>query len=154
MPSAFENAARNIKFLHFVGHGWSNGGDGGLVLPAQDQDSEPTYLTATNLTRRGWIGCSLVVLSACMTGTGETVGPFNPRSLVRAFLVGGADRVVASRWNADSTATTALMEMFYKSLRAGNDPSVALTEANRALLRDSAWAHPYYWAAFAIFGKP
>jgi CHAT domain-containing protein len=89
-----------------------------------------------------------------MTGTGETLGPFNPRSLVRAFLVGGAEEVVASRWNVDGAATAELMRAFYHGLADGKPAAEALAEAQRALLYRPSMRRPYYWAAFSIFSNP
>jgi CHAT domain-containing protein/tetratricopeptide (TPR) repeat protein len=151
---AVREAARGATLLHFTGHGWSNGGDGGLVLPAAGASEEPAYLTAASLAHQDWSRCSLVVLSACMSGSGELRGPVNPQSLVRAFLSAGAHTVVASRWNVDSEVTRTLMNSFYRSLLSGADPASALAEANKALLRNPVTAHPYYWGAFAVFGRP
>ena len=148
---AMKAAIRNTHLFHFVGHGWSNAGDGGLILT---NGTEPTYLTAAALSRLNWSACSLVVLSACMTGTGEARGPFNPRSLVRAFLASGAHRVVAARWNLDEAATAPLMQRFYASVLNSTLPAESLALAERAVLRDPEYRHPYYWSSFAIFGEP
>jgi CHAT domain-containing protein len=127
------------SLFHFVGHGWSNAGDGGLILT---KGGEPAYLTAAALSRLDLSACSLAVLSACMTGTGETHGPFNPRSLVRAFLVSGAHRVVAARWNLDEAATAALMQHFYSSVLHSATPADALALAQRAVLQNPEYRHP------------
>ncbi len=139
------------RYLHFAGHGWSNGGDGGLVLPAASPMAEPVFVTAQELQRQDWHRYALVVLSACLSGTGERSGLANRHSLVSAFLRGGVRRVVASLWDADSEATARLMDHFYTSLAYGNDAATALTKARRELLADGKWSHPYYWAPFALY---
>lgn len=89
-----------------------------------------------------------VVLSACETGLAdagdEGVG------LVRAFLVAGAARVVASLWPVDDAMTAATMTRFYAALRAGAAPSEALRSAQIETQRQHA--HPHFWGAFAVWG--
>jgi CHAT domain-containing protein len=61
-------------------------------------------------------------------------------------------------WPIEDRATARLMESFYRSLSAGRSEAEALADAQRAALRDSAIAHPFYWAGLGIFarrdGKP
>ncbi len=93
---------------------------------------------------------STVVLSACETaladhGTGdEMVG------LVRAFLVAGAARVVASLWPVDDQITSQFMACFYAALARDRPAAAALREAQVAIRRDHP--HPCHWAAFTLFG--
>jgi len=149
--AAMARAPKQGAILHFAGHGWSNAGDGGLVLPAAEPGAGPEFLGANQIARMDWRGCPLVVLSACMTGTGELRGPFNPRSLVRAFLLGGADGVIASSWNVDGAATARLMRTFYRRLAETGTAEAALALAQRELIGAAGLSHPYYWAAFAVF---
>ncbi len=146
-------AAPGARVFHFIGHGWSNGGDGGLILSTPGNPPVPAYLTAATLARFDWSNCALAVLSACMTGAGESRGPSNPRSLVRAFLASGARRVVAARWNLDEAASSVLMERFYASVVDSAVPAKSLAIAQREVLHHAEYHHPYYWAAFAIFGE-
>jgi CHAT domain-containing protein len=44
------------------------------------------------------------------------------------------------------------MRRFYQSVLSGALPSSALREAAEALRKDPTTAHPYYWAAFQLFG--
>jgi CHAT domain-containing protein len=73
-------------------------------------------------------------------------------SLARAFLLAGVPEVVASRWDADSSATAALMDSFYRILLDGRSAPQALQAAAAELRRLPATSHPYYWAAFSAFG--
>jgi CHAT domain-containing protein len=141
------------EVLHFAGHGWSNGGNGALIL-GPDPDGGFRYLTATDLARESWKECRLAVLSACLTAAGVERGPVNPQSLVRGLLAAGARRVMASRWSIDSESTPPLMERFYDGVFAGMTPTAALQEASQQIRNTPGWEHPYYWAAFDIFGAP
>jgi tetratricopeptide (TPR) repeat protein len=92
----------------------------------------------------------VVVLSACETGVSEYSRGDEMIGLVRAFLVAGASRVVASLWPVDDAVTRQFMSAFYSVLRAGNSPSVALRAAQMAVMK--AHPHPFHWAAFTLYG--
>jgi CHAT domain-containing protein/Flp pilus assembly protein TadD len=150
---ALESARGGVEIFHFAGHSISADGDAGLLLsPSGESDMGGRLLKASRLLGQDWSHCSLAVLSACSTGTGERNGFVNPESLVRAFLNAGAGRVIASRWNVDTAATAGFMRRFYQSVLSGALPSLALREAAEALRKDPTTAHPYYWAAFQLFG--
>jgi CHAT domain-containing protein len=89
-----------------------------------------------------------VVLSACETGLAdhgdEMVG------LVRAFLVAGASRVVASLWPVDDAVAADTMAAFYDALRRGVGTGAALQSARRTM--KMRLSHPHFWGAFALYG--
>jgi CHAT domain-containing protein len=60
-------------------------------------------------------GTRLVVLSACDTGRGATVGD-SAMALPWGFFFAGARTVVASLWRVDDEATALLMARFYENL--------------------------------------
>lgn len=99
------------------------------------------------------LSARVVVLSACETA-GQPPGAENIGDewvgLVRAFLVAGAQRVVASHWPVDDRITASLMTTFYRLLACGRPPAAALREAQLDLRH--AHPHPFHWAAFALFG--
>lgn len=91
-----------------------------------------------------------VVLSACDTGLAEQGQGDEMFGLVRAFLVAGASRVVASLWPVDDAVTEAFMLAFHAGLLSGAAPAAAL-QAAQAHIRQSH-PHPFYWAAFVLHG--
>lgn len=94
---------------------------------------------------------NLVVLSACQTQIGQLSRGDEIIGLSRAFLYAGTPNVMASLWNIDDRATSALMEHFYSYLQQGNlTKAEALQNAQREIR--SAYPHPYYWAAFVLTG--
>lgn len=93
---------------------------------------------------------STVVLSACETALGEHGTGEEMVGLVRAFLVAGASRVVASLWPVDDRVTARFMAAFYRGLGHGMNPAAALHEAQVAIRREHP--HPCFWAAFTLFG--
>jgi CHAT domain-containing protein len=139
------------ELLHFAGHGFSNAGNGGLLLsPGEGSREGAGVLSGSKVSEQNWNGCRLAVLSACSAGTGEANGAVNPESLVRGLLWGGVKRVVASRWNMQDNSL--LMNKFYQELLSGKDTATALQHAARQLRRAEGTRHPYYWAGFQCFG--
>jgi CHAT domain-containing protein len=99
----------------------------------------------------------LVVLSACQTALGSGVLADVPAGddwvgLTQAFLQAGAGSVLASLWPVEDRATAQLMKQFYQALGSGRSDAAALARAQRAMLRDTDTAHPFYWAGFIMSG--
>ena len=92
----------------------------------------------------------IVVLSACETGLAEHGSGDEMVGLVRAFLVAGAARVLASLWPVDDAVTAAFMASFYGALSRGQTPAAALQQAQAQLRQQHP--HPFYWAAFTLHG--
>jgi CHAT domain-containing protein len=138
------SVANSVDLFHFSGHGFSNAGNGGLMLT-------DSVFGADQISAIGWRQLRLAVLSSCLTATGESRGPVNPNSLVRAFLTAGAKNVVAARWDIDSEATERLMKAFYDALLAGDSVAGALRSAKQKIRSLPGYAHPYYWGAFQVF---
>jgi CHAT domain-containing protein/tetratricopeptide (TPR) repeat protein len=91
-----------------------------------------------------------VVLSACESGLAEQGDGDEMVGLVRAFLVAGAARVVATLWPVEDAITADFMGHFYAALVAGQRPAAALQQA-QALLRVQH-PEPYFWAPFTLYG--
>ena len=66
--------------------------------------------------------------------------------------------MIASLWKVDDEATRALMTRFYELYRprtgAGLPAAEALRAAQAHVRSREEWAHPYYWAAWALWGLP
>ncbi|MEK8030719.1 CHAT domain-containing protein [Ideonella sp. DXS29W] len=97
---------------------------------------------------------TVVVLSACETAGRDSVSGTRRGDewvgLVRAFLLAGAGRVVASLWPVDDQVTCSFMALFYRALAAGQTAGEALRTAQQALRQQHP--HPFHWAAFALYG--
>lgn len=108
------------------------------------------------------LNANLVFLSACETASGNDAGAARLAGvedatpsldgLVRAFLVANARAVVATMWSVpDSPQTDALLVSFY---RTGRESSIAasMREAQRILIEQPGYSHPYFWGAYFIVG--
>ena len=104
---------------------------------------------------------ALVVLSACQTGIGKTLGS-GAEILGFGYQVqlAGAKASIASLWSVEDGGTQLLMQDFYKNLQKGNiAPSTALREAQLSMIRkpikqgEINYNHPYFWSAFVVIGN-
>jgi CHAT domain-containing protein len=107
------------------------------------------------------VPADLVVLSACETGKGKLLRGEGVMGLVRAFFFAGAPRVICSLWKVDDEATRALMVEFYElwnppseADRPALPAAMALKQAQEFVGSHEKWKHPYYWAAWVLWGLP
>jgi CHAT domain-containing protein len=92
-----------------------------------------------------------VVLSACETAMAEQGNGDEMVGLVRAFLVAGAARVLASLWPVDDEITSRFMLDFHGGLCRGMTSAASLRAAQIELRRQHP--HPFHWAAFILHGR-
>lgn len=90
---------------------------------------------------------SLVVLSACNTGLGNTMVD-GIGGLQRAFKKAGVGTIVMSLWEVSDIATSYFMQQFYKSLFITKSKREAFVHAQQQT-RDK-FEDPYYWASFIM----
>jgi CHAT domain-containing protein len=96
--------------------------------------------------------CEMVTLSACETAVTLESSQGWPITTASAFLEIGVPTVIASLWSVDDKATGILMNKFYENLKTMNKLE-ALRSAQKSLLADSKFNHPYYWAPFLLVGN-
>lgn len=102
----------------------------------------------------------LVVLSSCETATGQLSAGDEFQGLTRAFLLSGAQEVVASLWLANDYSTAVMLVEFYNLRELGMSDAEALATAQRKLLHFYAesedfpeeWRAPYFWAMLVLNG--
>ena len=89
----------------------------------------------------------VVVLSACDTAVGPTLGQEGVLNIARAFLLAGAKSVIMTLWPVSDATSTAVMRRFYENLAAGQDVAQALTRSKAAVIeqfgseRSRRWRH-------------
>jgi CHAT domain-containing protein len=94
----------------------------------------------------------IVALTACQTGVGVHLAGEGVLSIGRSFQCAGARAVAMSLWSVSEDSSVALMDEFFKRLRAGKPRLEAWTEA-RAQVRKAGFEHPFYWASFVLVGE-
>jgi CHAT domain-containing protein len=80
------------------------------------------------------LNASVVVLSACDTAVGPTLGQEGVLNIARAFLLAGARSVITTLWAVSDTTSTALMRRFYENLAAGQDVAEALMRSKATVI--------------------
>jgi len=152
--------AGGADVMHFATHGLANLRQpiaSLLLLPAESEKGEPTYLTAGQV--REWQGdTALVFLGACESAAGPARFGDGIPGLPRAFLRAGAHGVVATLWPVEDVSETQFSVDFYRRFAAYGDAAQALAETQRAWLTPvpgarsedqarrlmTAWAHVFY----------
>nr|WP_082409937.1 CHAT domain-containing protein [Methylomonas koyamae] len=172
--AAVRQALPDCNVLHFATHG--------ILAETAPLLSSILLADGAALTVQDLIGlrlnADLVVLSACRTGQGKTAGGDDVLGFSRGLLAAGARAAIVSLWPVDDLATSLLMAEFYRQLKAGAAPGLALQAAqnylqalepeaiktgrlkalsSRGVSVDSDAApadyrHPYYWAPFVLVG--
>ncbi len=92
----------------------------------------------------------LLTLSACETAVGSDRDALG---LAGIALQAGARSALASLWQIDDQATSALIADFYQALRQGYSRAKALQLAQTQWLQQHPGDHPNYWAAFILVGN-
>ncbi|HXC43368.1 MAG TPA: CHAT domain-containing protein [Candidatus Dormibacteraeota bacterium] len=152
--SAIRNEIRGSVVFHFAGHAISSPQRSGLLLAEIDPDTQLSRLLgADSFKARETGNLQLAVLSACETEKKAESGSSGTENLAQSLLHAGVPHVVASRWNVDSRETAEFMKNFYAELWTGNSVSNSIHKARLTLASQSPYAHPYYWAAFALTGR-
>lgn len=153
----------DFRILYFATHGLLPGelrcqSEPGLVLtppalPAASHESDG-LLDSSEIAKLS-INADLVVLSACNTAaSGDNLGGESLSGLAASFFHAGARSLVVSHWQVPSAATRRLMSGMFGAMGAEPDmpADTALQRAQLDMIRDSATAHPFFWAAFVIMG--
>lgn len=147
----------SCRFLHLATHGILNSVRpefSGLLFSrlADAPETDGTWRSYEIIDVR--IRAALVVLSACETGLGRTLGGEGVLGLSRGFLYAGASAVAASLWRVPDASTARLMTHLYRRLLGDAPaPAAALRDAQLAMIEEGT-AHPYQWAAFIVVGPP
>jgi CHAT domain-containing protein/tetratricopeptide (TPR) repeat protein len=152
--SAVRSGLPGAAVFHFAGHSLATPERTGLMLEAGDgQASAPRMLDAAAVRQLRLKGLQLAVLSACSTASGSG-GSSGFNSVTGALLRAGVPHVVASRWAVDSAETRGFVEDFYHNAQSGQTVSDAIRLTSRKMLANPRTSHPYYWSAFAAYGRP
>ncbi|MGB9618903.1 MAG: CHAT domain-containing protein, partial [Armatimonadota bacterium] len=123
------------------------------LLLAPDQSSDGT-VGPQELLRVYNPNLQLVTLSAC-----DSIGSSDPISSgpVRAaelFSLIGAQSVLGGLWKVSDDAASAVMGEFYRGLSRGKPRAESLQKALLGVIESKRYAHPFYWACFALYGNP
>ena len=152
----FESMLGEVNFIHLATHA--------VLDPNDPQKSYIQFADGKKWYYSDMMGFNVenvdsIALSACSTAVSErSTGDGIEGMAYRLLGSSPSGSILASFWKVDDRATATLMEIYYKHIiesvkaRGVLDRGGALREAQLKLLRDPATSHPYYWAAFTLFG--
>ena len=123
------------------------------AMQITNTQAENGLLTGLEASLLNLQGTELVILSACDSGAGEVKIGEGLMSLRRAFLIAGAQTVLASHWDISDKATQRLMTEFMRRWQSGEPRGAAWRDAQLSLLHSKEFSNPYFWAAFTLTGQ-
>jgi CHAT domain-containing protein len=145
---------RSFRALHFAVHGVAdqkNPERAALVLLSDAAAGEDGLLQPREISRFR-LTASVVVLSACETAVGPTIGQEGVLNIARAFLLAGAKSVVTTYWTVSDDISTALMKQFYTNIASGLDVAQSLAAAKRTTVQRFGPPAVPTVAAFQVVG--
>jgi CHAT domain-containing protein/Flp pilus assembly protein TadD/predicted negative regulator of RcsB-dependent stress response len=149
--SAITHSIQSVDIFYFAGHAVASRDGSSLILGGTSETS-PEVLTASHLQAIKVSRLRLVILSACASAGNEEHTLSESNSLARTFLALRVPQVIASRWSVDSSVTARFMDHFYHNLLTTGSVGGAL-RLTRQKIKAIGYSHPYYWAAFSVFGQ-
>ncbi len=152
--SAVRSELPAAAVFHFAGHSLAAPQRAGLLLESGDGKANISRLMDANVVRQLHLqDLQLAVLSACSTASRGS-GSSGFESITDVLLRAGVPHVVASRWAVDSSETRGFVQDVYRNALSGQTVSDAIRLASRNMLANPRTSHPYYWSAFAAYGRP
>jgi CHAT domain-containing protein len=145
--TALRASARQAGIVHIASHSGAGERRGECYISLADGAFPLEKIYGLSLARG-----ALVVLSSCRSALGDKRPGREMTSLASAFAIAGASSVIASHWEVDDEVTRELFLAFYGYLGQGHERAEALRLARRQVAKRHP--HPYYWAAFSLFGSP
>lgn len=152
----FESMVGNVNFVHLATHAVLDPNEPGKSY-IQFADGKKWYYS--DMMGFNIRNVDSIALSACETAVSEkSTGGEIEGMAYQLLKKSPSGSVLASFWKVDDTATAMLMGIYYKhvtdSIKTNHtlDRGGALREAQLNLLRNPDTSHPYYWAAFTLFG--
>ncbi len=149
----FLAAAKNATIIHFAGHGIANSASPWTsMLVMTPEGTDRGELTARRLLTEApdLAKTRLVVLAACSTASGRSVGPEGVAPLIRPLLAARVPAVVGTLSDVNDATVKDLLVSLHCHYRNGDDVAVALQKAQRVMLRKHHSAGA--WALFQVVG--
>ncbi len=156
----FRTIFQEVEFpiVHLGTHGeFSSNAEDTFVLTWDDRINANELDNLLRLEERQGATIELLILSACQTAVGDKRAALG---LAGVAVRAGARSTLASLWYVSDEATAELMSQFYQELVTTNltlgrrqTKAEALSAAQRAMIQNPEFSHPYYWAAFVLVGN-
>ncbi|BAZ00878.1 hypothetical protein NIES37_48760 [Tolypothrix tenuis PCC 7101] len=141
----------NARIIHLATSGLlGNSIENPGLLAFAPSNHDDGWLTAAEVSKLK-LKAELVILSSCDSALGKITGD-GVIGLSRAFLVAGANSVIASYDKISDESTATLMTEFHSNLTKNPDKAAALRQA--MLVTMKKYPNPQDWGMFTIVGLP
>lgn len=154
--STLKRLAGHYRVIHLATHGVIDHASplySAVVLASAPGDPDDGLLEMREMSAMR-LRADLVVLSGCDTAGGSIYPGEGVIGMWWAFLSAGCPTTVVSQWKAQSKVTEQLMVEFHRRLIAGDSNAAALRAAQRLVMHQPEYRHPFYWAPFVVIGAP
>ena len=158
-PQALEQAIaanRSPIFLHIGAHGsfyQSNPMNSGIRLSTSNikqSDKSGELWDAKAIGALDLSSIELMTLASCETAQTDRTVNRDLFGLMRTLLFSGVKGVIAPLWTVQDQSTSLLMQNFYRSYSKGILPEQALQQAQRAMIKEPRFSHPFFWSGFVL----
>ena len=151
--NAKEKNMKNFGYIHFATHGIFSADMQALALSQIPDAKEDGFFTLGEIMNSDY-NAKLIVLSACKTGLGKDKRGEGVVGLTRAFMYAGAPAVCPALWSVDDKRTKDFMIEFYDNiLNKKMSKADALRQVKLDFINLTDFKHPYFWAAFVLYGE-
>ncbi|MEZ4334933.1 MAG: CHAT domain-containing protein [Myxococcota bacterium] len=143
---------RHPGVVHIASHAWF-GGDAreSYVVTHDGRLDLATFSRLMASSRFSDEPVELLLLSACETAAGDERAALG---LAGIAVQAGVRSALGSLWRVDDEATARLLDAFYAALaEPGTSKAEAFAHAQRSLLGERRFRHPYYWAGFMVINN-
>lgn len=148
-PEALLERWRSADVLHIAAHAITNVLDPTAAYVELSDGRGGVAALRLSQIEANPLAARLVVLTGCETESGAVLHGSGVAGLARAFLVAGAQNVVATRWPVGEQAAE-VMRLFYGALGRGVSVGAALREAKLEVRRKEPVG---MWAGFVAVGR-
>ncbi|HYZ33070.1 MAG TPA: CHAT domain-containing tetratricopeptide repeat protein [Crenalkalicoccus sp.] len=129
-----------------------------VSAPPGAADADAAFVRASDLLNLK-LDADVIILSACNTGgPGGAGGGEALSGLARAFFYTGARGLLVTHWAVDDAAAVLTVGETLRRQERGASSAAALRAAQLVFFEEAgrrlpqAYAHPFYWAPFALIG--
>ena len=153
----FRDIAPSFDIIHLAMHGVINNESpmfSKLIFePTKDSINEG-FLNTYELYSMH-LNSSMVVLSACNSGSGKLHSGEGIISLARGFFSAGAKSIVMTLWSVADKSSSKLMALFYSNLAGSKNIGDSMQAAKLEYLEqaDNMSSHPYFWSGYIATGN-
>jgi len=144
--------ARDFSVVHVATHGeFADDAESSFLLTYDGRITMDHLGETVGRTRFRDRPIELLTLSACETAQGNDRAALG---LAGVAVQAGARSALGTLWSVNDVAAAELVTDFYRELR--DEPvskAVALQRAQRTLIADPSYGHPFYWSPFLLISN-